>query len=129
MVCLWSVADRHLPRWSWQAKDGTGRKVGMTASQHGYSGRFMGSDVQGVLSWLDAMQKLGCIRQCLELAYQSRSLVASVCKAEATVDLKYKVGHNLKHHAADEVYKHPIVRFLLQARSEPVVVQESGQSG
>lgn len=60
-MCLWSVADRHLPRWSWQAKDGTGREVGMTASQHGYSGRSMGSDVRGVLPWLDAMQKLGCI--------------------------------------------------------------------
>lgn len=33
----------------------------MTASQHGYSGRSMGSDVRGVLPWLDVMQKLGCI--------------------------------------------------------------------
>lgn len=39
------------------------------------------------------------------------------------------VDLNLKHHVADEVDNRPIVRFLLQARSEPVGVPESGQSG
>lgn len=56
----------------------------------GTSGRYLSSDVQGVLSWLDVKQKLGSISQCWELAYQSRRLAASMYRAQAMVDMKIR---------------------------------------